>query len=279
MKSVLVELSHWANTLPYWEQAALDRIVSGTNFVDSDYDELLQYLLEDANLNSSVKPRPSLHFSKYSSADFQSTVPVRLIKISNLQNINALVSEQTLTFDSAITAIYGGNGSGKSGYARVLGCAGFSRGDQEVLPDVTRPTDKTVVLSANIEIQESSSNRVIQYQIGKQCPKLSSFYVFDSTSVHVHLTESNSFSFSQSVDIITHWIKRGDDGKPGYVFLNNSPALEREYRKPTRALEIYERTKKASAEEQEALLRDGFGALRTAIKLSPLSRQKFSLLR
>lgn len=68
----------------------------------------------------------------------------------------------------------------------------------------------------------------------------------------------------ETVTIVTHWIKRGDhDGKPGYVFLDNSPALERDYRRPTRAREIYAKAKDAPAAEQEAMLRDGFGALRT----------------
>ena len=33
-----------------------------------------------------------------------------------------------------------------------------------------------------------------------------------------------------------HWIKRGDiDDQPGYVFLNNCPVLESEYKNPVRA--------------------------------------------
>jgi hypothetical protein len=68
----------------------------------------------------------------------------------------------------------------------------------------------------------------------------------------------------EPLEIVTHWIKRGDnDDKPGYVFLNNSPALERDYRKATKAREIYRQAKDAPAAEQEALLREGFGALRT----------------
>ena len=66
------------------------------------------------------------------------------------------------------------------------------------------------------------------------------------------------------VEIETHWIKRGDnEDKPGYVFLNNSPALERDYRKTTKACEIYQKAKEALAEEQESLLKQGCGALRT----------------
>jgi len=196
MTYVLQELCQWATTLSYWEQAALDKVMTGVKFTDVDYDELLRYLMEDADLATPAEPRPALRFPEDTDAGAQPTTPIRLVKVSNLQNVNALVSGQTLTFGPAMTAIYGGNGSGKSGYARVLGCAGFTRGDQEVLPDVTRPADGLVALTADIEIWDGTANRVIHYQVGKRCPVLSSCYTFDSTSVRVHLTESNELSFS-----------------------------------------------------------------------------------
>ncbi len=196
MTSVLSELSQWTTTLPYWEQAALEKIVGGIKFADEDYEELLQYLLEDAGLAKPKEQRPTLHFPKQIDADALPARPVQLVSISNLQNINALVPGQILTFGTAITAIYGGNGSGKSGYARVLGCAGFTRGDREVLPDVTRPIDDTITLSADVEIADETGCRVIHYKIGSKCPELGSCYVFDSTSVRVHLTASNALSFS-----------------------------------------------------------------------------------
>lgn len=196
MTNVLQELRQWAATLDYWEQAALDKVAAGVQFTDADYEELLQYLLEDAGLAEPKSPRPALLFPQAEEIGAQPAAPVRLLRIFNLQNINALATGQVLTFGPAMTAIYGGNGSGKSGYARVLGCAGFTRGDQEVLPDVTRPVDPTVVLSADIEVTDGTTNRVIHYQVGRRCPDLSSFYVFDSTSVRVHLTELNALSFS-----------------------------------------------------------------------------------
>lgn len=197
MTSVLAELSQWAaKRLKYWEQAALDKIVGGVTFTNADYDQLLQYLLEDAELAECEESRPTPRFPKDVDAEAQPTAPIRLVGISNLQNVNALVSGQTLTFGPRMTAIFGGNGSGKSGYARVLGCAGFTRGDQEVLPNVTRPIDDSITLSADVEIEEEGTRRVIHYEIGRECPELGSCYVFDSTSVRVHLTGSNALSFS-----------------------------------------------------------------------------------
>lgn len=73
-----------------------------------------------------------------------------------------------------------------------------------------------------------------------------------------------SYAEKYEVSMSTHWIKRGgDDGRPGYVYLDNSPALEREYRKTTKAREMYEKARSADAALQEYYLRDGFGALRT----------------
>ena len=131
MASVLTELCQWATKLPFWEQAALDKIVSGVQVNDSGIGELLQYLLEDAGLLEPSGERPELCFPKSMGTATESpTGAVRLIKISTLQAVNALIPGQTLTFNPALTAVFGANASGKSGYARVLGCAGFTRGDR-----------------------------------------------------------------------------------------------------------------------------------------------------
>ena len=79
---------------------------------------------------------------------------------------------------------------------KALGCAGFTRGDREVLPDITKPKEDATVLSARIEVSGGDSTRTIEYRIGDRCRELSSFYAFDSTSVRVHLSESNRLSFS-----------------------------------------------------------------------------------
>jgi len=73
-----------------------------------------------------------------------------------------------------------------------------------------------------------------------------------------------NFCQDQQVNVQMHWIKRGDhDDQPGYVFANNSPVLESDYKNPRIATEHYESAKKLPPAEQERLLKQGFGALRT----------------
>jgi len=75
MVSVLRGICDWATTLPYWEQAALDKILTGVQFSDSDYDELLHYLLEEADL-----AQPSGHHGKGSNDRDTTQVPLRHIR-------------------------------------------------------------------------------------------------------------------------------------------------------------------------------------------------------
>jgi len=198
MPSVISQIAEWGTTLPYWEQAALERIFSGVKITDETLDELLQYLLEDAGLALQEGERPVLQFSKYITEDDDSEKHdrVRLKRIGNLHNINALVSDQILEFSDQLTLIFGDNGSGKSGYARVIASASFTRGDKQVLPDITKHLNEGEALTADLEIMMDGELAVIHHEIGQVCPEMLSFYVFDSTSVRAHLTDSNPMSFS-----------------------------------------------------------------------------------
>lgn len=194
MLNAINEICKWAEGSKYWERAALENILAGNEFTEESYQQLLTYLLEDNQLEKQTGEHPKLEFLEtaiYKSESCKSGV--RVAKICNLKGINALVSKQELSFGNALTAVFGENGSGKSGYARVLGCAGFTRGDKQILPNVMEPIDEDVVQTAEVWL---SDGKKIDYQVGTLCLELSSYFVFDSTSVQVHLNDENKVSFS-----------------------------------------------------------------------------------
>jgi hypothetical protein len=198
MSSLLSEIIRWAKSPKYWEQAILDKILAGEPFTEETYQELYGYLLEDVGLiKNSDGPRPELRFFEETKVpDETPPQQSRLTKISNLQNINALAKEQTIPFSPQLTAIYGKNASGKSGYARVFGCAGFARGDRKVFPNVADESGAGVAQSADIEICSDDGEDKVCYLVGQPSADLSFCHVFDSASLNVHLTKSNEFSFS-----------------------------------------------------------------------------------
>lgn len=161
MASVVDKIREWAQTLPYWERAALDRIAAGIDITDVDCQEILDYLLCENNLANLKKPLPKLNLDQWSPSSI--VTQIKLVSISELQGVNALVPNQKITFSSSLTAIYGENGSGKSGYARVLGCAGFTRGDVHILPDYNTRPDECVPASASIEVDNGDCIRSVSF--------------------------------------------------------------------------------------------------------------------
>ena len=66
---------------------------------------------------------------------------IQLTSLANVLNVNALAADQVLNFDqTGLTIIYGGNGSGKSGYSRALKRACRARDQSEaILQDARLP--------------------------------------------------------------------------------------------------------------------------------------------
>jgi hypothetical protein len=65
------------------------------------------------------------------------------------------------------------------------------------------------------------------------------------------------------LDVSGHWI-REEDGAPGFVYLDNSPVCEREFRNAQVARDFYAKSKGAEPAQEQYLLQQGFGALRSS---------------
>ena len=195
MTSALVEIAEWVDSLEYWEQVAFDLILQGNQLTDDELDKLVGFLLEENDLVEKTGRRPKLKYKELHEVGDE-IAPFTIRTISNLHNINALAKGQSLEFGPNLTAIFGVNGSGKSGYARVLGSAGFTRGDEEIIPDITKPFNPDEPQTVDIDLESNGKTILLEHEVGSPCPELSSFYIFDSTSVIVHLTQRNVISFS-----------------------------------------------------------------------------------
>jgi energy-coupling factor transporter ATP-binding protein EcfA2/biotin operon repressor len=197
--SILDSLREWGKTLPFWQQYALDVILAGEEITDQHHTNALQFLLEDKNLREKNAERPEIRFLQLEAGDTNNhqEKPVRLVQVSHLENINALVPDQRLTFSPRLTIIFGENGSGKSGYARVLGASGFTRGDRDILPNIMEEYEEPPEQTAVIEVQVGDETKTLYCQFPEvQHPELQTIFMFDSTSVRAHLTDANEISFT-----------------------------------------------------------------------------------
>ena len=130
------DIVSWSRDRPAWQREVMRRTAAGALFSDDDYDQLLEDILK-APATIAGAAFGLEHLPKVSAED----LPVSIVSIAKPEHVNALASDQPLTFEpNGLTIVYGDNGSGKSGYARLLKRITRARHQEEVLSDVFRDT-------------------------------------------------------------------------------------------------------------------------------------------
>lgn len=121
-KEIIDFLWDWAVNSGDWAKLLVERVVNSENNLSSnDREMVFNYFLQSINLYSGLQ---SLSVSKPSYTPTSKVI--ELNSISDITGVNRLAKNQTLTFSKNITVIYGENGTGKTGYSRILKDLGFS---------------------------------------------------------------------------------------------------------------------------------------------------------
>lgn len=120
----------WALERPGWQQDVLVALANGEQYGPEQVAALVDEILADTN---------SVPSQEAKSIQVKSAVveQVDLAAVADLRGVNALVDGQRLNFvTTGLTVIYGDNGSGKSGYARLIKAMVNARHRSDILPNV-----------------------------------------------------------------------------------------------------------------------------------------------
>jgi hypothetical protein len=190
---VLQEILKWSEERPMWQRDALRRLVVQGSIQEKDYDDLLAICKSIHGLAPSplILPLSSGHIP------IKSTIskPVRLNALTHHDGVNALAQNQTVTFGSGLTVVYGQNAAGKSGYTRVLKRACRARGSEEVLSNVlldTIPPKPSVSLTYEVEAVQQTWNWTEMKDANSELTNVS---VFDRHCATVYLDEKTDVAF------------------------------------------------------------------------------------
>jgi len=190
------ELDIWAKVLVRWQRYIVATAVRDGQLNEDQIEAAYQLFLSDKRLGPAPEPLPETPLSITGRTEEASLTPLFLDSIGNLSNINALPSTAGLTFGEGLTVVFGGNGTGKSGFARVLANACFSRYRPRILPNVyvsgtgTKP-------SADITVRDASqTRRIIKFQPGIEDVELRRIAVFDTSVARAHLAEESPIGFT-----------------------------------------------------------------------------------
>ena len=206
--SVLKKIENWSLGRRPWEQDALRRIYENKALTERDYAELYEFLKEDYKLSkekSDVRPRP-FPAPQDKSKDLEEGGKITLRGLSKLENINCICKKQKLEFGEGLTVIYGRNGSGKSGYVRLIKQVCRARGKpEEILPNYHRPENERGEAKADFTIKlGEAEDEVRRWRLQNPVSKLEDFSVFDSEAARFHVEKKKDVYWTPyGLDILT----------------------------------------------------------------------------
>ena len=187
--SALRDILQWSTARPDWLRDALRRLMVSSELSALDIDELEAICL---GTKGGASPLSDEHIAPQRLAG----KPVAITGLSDPVAVNALARGQGLSFAPAgLTIVYGDNGSGKSGFVRILKSACRSRDDKtSILPDVTVTDD--VPQSARIEFQVAGKADTYEWQPEHgDHADLSAVSIFDSRSANTHVQKTNNVAY------------------------------------------------------------------------------------
>lgn len=206
--SPFTSILEWSRAWPEWQQDALRRIVTTGSLSEEDIKELATLCRSKHGLKPVEGDVPAADplTADHIPGGVHGTASVSLTKLSSLRNVGRLPSDQKIDFGPSpgLTVIYGENGAGKSGYARVIKKACRARGKpQDIKPNAFAPRPKGPA-SATIDFRVGEVDTSVNWTDGTPSdPRLGNVFVFDSFSAEHHVGKSGPACFKpRGLDVL-----------------------------------------------------------------------------
>lgn len=167
------------------------RVAVGETLSEEDYDRLVEAIVGAQEL-----PAGQFGLEQLPQAESED-LPVSLMAIEKPEHVNALESKEPLTFEpQGLTIVYGDNGSGKSGYARLLKRIARARHREDVLTDVFRDTS-LVQPTARLSVRIGGDEEPLTWPESSR-PELQRMRFYDAACGSAYIASESDFPYRPS---------------------------------------------------------------------------------
>ena len=181
------ELINWINKMPLWLRKATEIYYQKNEITDGDIKYLADLCFkEDINYQ--------IHGLNLINHDEKNNFVLK--SIDSVVGVNAISSTKPLEFgNKGITVVYGLNGSGKSGYIRILKMISGAKYREEIKNNIY--DGKTVSPKANITIANSDGNKTYLCDLKKpgQYKELRDIDIFDTKISNAYVNEAKEATY------------------------------------------------------------------------------------
>lgn len=146
------DIFNWVRQLPPWKQELYLRAAVSPQISEQDVREVTSMLLGDSTNMSA----PRVMSREDLTGAHGASEPMCIQSLSDIRGVNLLAEGQTLAFEpSGLNVVYGKNGAGKTGYARIVKHAGRTLRRETVLANVAEPGSPPPSATITVVIGES----------------------------------------------------------------------------------------------------------------------------
>jgi recombinational DNA repair ATPase RecF len=188
-KEIVDFLWDWAGSSA-WAKLLVHKVVSTESSLPiADREEVFKYFLQSIGLETGLSP---LTITKPSYSPTSKNI--ELTALSEVTGVNKLAKEQTIAFAPNLTVIYGENGTGKTGYGRILKALGFSYDQNNTI--LTNIFGATEPQSAKIDYKSNGNPVTFTWAGDNRNDDLVSISVFNNNCVQISLDGSRQLIVS-----------------------------------------------------------------------------------
>lgn len=190
MNNVNKEIMDWVHAQPHWVQLATKKIYAKEKVDDDLIDELVLLLKTQAGQSKDHK----VDLSEIIKGESTTFGDIRILSVGDIEGIDALAPRSPLPFSKSLSVIYGHNGSGKSGYARILKKVCGKQNAENLLPNVFKSAPQKRQCTVVAEV-DGVDKTFIWDANGKPVDELTPVDVFDSQSGIFYIDKEQEVSY------------------------------------------------------------------------------------
>lgn len=186
-------LPRWANDQDGWCRAIAGDVLKNRALPsDLDIDRYLQLLLSEKKLS----PEPFEAVPKIEEKELAGNPldPVRLDSLKVGDGVNALKVGAQIDFAPGVTVIFGENGSGKSGFVRVLKRAAGLRTAEDILHNVR--VDAKPTPTAGFTVTVGTAGQMIPWKNEFGVAPLNRMSIFDARGARLHVEDDLTYVYT-----------------------------------------------------------------------------------
>ena len=186
----------WANGQDAWvRQITAETILSRQAPSDALLDAAYTTFLAEKGLGDGEAPEvPKLELVATDAAEEET---LELVSLASIEGVNALAADQELGFDPELTVLFGQNGSGKTGYARILKRISAVRTAEDILPNAhTAYLDSPPSPSATIQYRLSGTDSSVMWKDESGLAPFTRISVFDASAVSLHVDSDLGYVYT-----------------------------------------------------------------------------------